>query len=41
MAVAVMFSACNKDQDGVYTPGKKIQKIYIIYYKEILLSNMN
>lgn len=30
MAVAVMFSACNKDQDGVYNPGKKIQKIYTV-----------
>ncbi len=30
MAVVVMFTACNKDQDGVYNPAKKIQKIYSV-----------
>lgn len=30
MAVLVMFTACNKDQDGVYNPAKKIQKIYSV-----------
>ncbi len=30
MAVAMMFTACNKDQDGVYNPAKKIQKIYSV-----------
>lgn len=26
----MMFAACNKDQDGVYNPAKKIQKIYSV-----------
>ena len=30
MAVVVLFSACNKDQDGVFNPAKKIQKIYTV-----------
>lgn len=29
-AVVVLFSACNKDQEGVYNPSKKIQKVYKI-----------
>ncbi|MBO7445375.1 MAG: hypothetical protein J6T86_03085 [Bacteroidales bacterium] len=28
IAVIALFSACNKDQEGVYNPSKKIQKIY-------------
>jgi hypothetical protein len=27
-AVIALFTACNKDQEGVYNPSKKIQKIY-------------
>jgi len=30
IAVIAMFSACNKDQEGVYNPSKKIQKIYSV-----------
>lgn len=30
IAVIALFSACNKDQEGVYNPSKKIQKVYII-----------
>lgn len=30
MAVVVMFTACNKDQDGVFNPAKKIKKIYSV-----------
>ena len=29
-AVIALFTACNKDQEGVYNPSKKIQKIYTV-----------
>lgn len=30
VAVIALFTACNKDQEGVYNPSKKIQKIYTL-----------
>lgn len=30
IAVIALFTACNKDQEGVYNPSKKIQKIYSV-----------
>ena len=30
IAVIALFTACNKDQEGVYNPSKKIQKIYLV-----------
>ena len=40
VAVIAMFSACNKDPEGIYNPSKKIQKVYTIEDGAQLLSEL-
>ena len=40
VAVIALFSACNKDPEGIYNPSKKIQKVYTIEDGAQLLSEL-